>query len=224
MHFTATIKKVLFLLNLFLFSFIFYSCSYSSKAAKKLLDDSKTKQYDIVVVPGVPFENGKWDKVMKGRVYWAKYLYDNGITKNIIFSGSSVYSPYYEGMIMALYAEALGIPKENIFYETQAEHSTENMYYSYHKAKKLGFTKIALASDQFQTKSLRSFAHKRLSSDIGMIPLLTDTIKALEPTMKDPEIDSKKAFNKDFVSIKQRQGFLKRLMGTMGYNIKKIKE
>jgi uncharacterized SAM-binding protein YcdF (DUF218 family) len=224
MHFIKTIPQFLLLVSLFLLSLLFHSCSYSSKAAKKLLNDSKTKGYDAVVVPGVPFENGQWSKVMKGRIYWAKYLYDKGITKNIIFSGSSVYSPYYEGMIMALYAEALGIPKENIFYETQAEHSTENMYYSYHKAKKLGFTKIALASDQFQTKSLRSYAHKKLSRDIGMIPLVIDTMKVLEPTMIDPVIDSQKAFNKDFVSLKQREGFFKRLMGTMGYNIKKVKE
>ncbi len=224
MYFINTTKKVFFLLQLVLLPVVFYSCSYSSKAAKRLLDDSKKKQYDIIVVPGVPFENGKWDRVMKGRVYWAKYLFDNGITKNIIFSGSSVYSPYYEGMIMALYAEALGIPKENIFYETEAEHSTENLYYSYHKAKKLGFTTIALASDQFQTKTLRSFAHKRLSRDIGMIPLLTDTLNTLLPKMIDPEIDSQKAFNKNFVSIKQREGFFKRLKGTMGYNIKKAKE
>jgi uncharacterized SAM-binding protein YcdF (DUF218 family) len=223
MHFTNWIKKELLLLVVLLLSVVFYSCSYSSKAAKKLLVDARAKGYDAVVVPGIPFKNGKWDFTMKGRVYWAKYLYDNGITKNIIFSGSSVYSPYYEGIIMALYAEALGIPKENIFYETEAEHSTENIYYSYQLAKKLGFTKIALASDLFQTKSLRSFAHKKLSRDVGMIPMVMDTLKILQPLMIDPPIDSLKAFNKDFVSIKQREGFFKRLKGTMGYNIKKKK-
>ena len=38
--------------------------------------------------------------------------------------------------------------------------------------------------------------------------------------MIDPVIDIQKAFNKDFISIKKRQGFFKRLKGTMGYNIK----
>lgn len=202
-------------------SLSFYSCAYSSKASKKLLADSKTNVYDIVLVPGVPFEKGKWSYTMKGRVYWAKYLYDNGITKNIMFSGSSVYSPYYEGMIMALYAEALGVPKNNIFYEIRAEHSTENAYYSYHLAKKLGFTKIAVASDPFQTKSLKKFSHKKLSRDIGMIPMVVDTMKVLQPFMIDPEIDFKKAFNENFISLKKREGFFKRLRGTMGYNIKK---
>ncbi len=157
---------------------------------------------------------------MKRRIYWAKFLFDRGITKNIIFSGSAVYTPYYEGIIMSLYAIALGIPMEHIFYETDAEHSTENIYYSYMKAKKLGFSKIALASDPFQTKSLKKFTHKKLSRYILMLPMVMDTIRMLEPTMIDPVIDIQQAFNKDFISIKERQGFFKRLKGTMGFNIK----
>ena len=33
-------------------------------------------------------------------------------------------------------------------------------------------------------------------------------------------IDSLKAYNKDFISLKKREGFFKRLGGTLGYNIK----
>jgi uncharacterized SAM-binding protein YcdF (DUF218 family) len=196
-----------------------FSCSFSERASKKLYNEASQKQYDIIVVPGVPFENGKWDRIMKGRVYWSKFLFDKGIAKNIMYSGSAVYSPYYEGIIMALYAEAIGIPKENIFSETKAEHSTENIYYSFKKAKLLGFKTVALASDPFQSKNLRKFAHKKLSPDIGIIPFVGDTLKAMEPNMTDPVIDSQQAFNKDFKSIKDREGFWKRLRGTYGKNI-----
>jgi hypothetical protein len=65
-----------------------------------------------------------------------------GSAKNVMYSGSSVYSPYYEGEVMAMYAAAIGIPKEHIFTETKAEHSTENLYYGYHKSRKLGFKKL----------------------------------------------------------------------------------
>ncbi|MEO8768626.1 MAG: YdcF family protein [Ferruginibacter sp.] len=196
------------------------SCSYSKKSARKLLEEAKTKSYDIIVVPGVPFNTPHWDKIMRGRVYWAKYLYDIGIAKNIMFSGSSVYTAYYEGEIMAMYAEAIGIPKEHIFTEINAEHSTENIYYSYKKAKKMGFKTIALASDQFQTRSLRRFAHKRLSPDIGMIPWVMPIIKKMDSTMeKQLVIDYSKAFNDSFVSIKKRQGLFKRLRGTWGKNL-----
>jgi uncharacterized SAM-binding protein YcdF (DUF218 family) len=208
--------SVLIILGL---STFFYSCSYSKKTARKLLEEAGTKSYDIIVVPGVWFEKPHWSRTMRGRVYWAKYLYDLGIAKNVMFSGSSVYTPYCEAEIMAMYAEAIGIPKEHIFIETKAEHSTENIYYSYKKAKKMGFKTIALASDQFQTRSLRRFAHKRLSADIGMIPWVMPIIREMDPTMITPEIDYPKAFNDTFVSIKKRQGFFKRLKGTWGKNL-----
>jgi hypothetical protein len=81
-------------------------------------------------------------------------------SQRILCSRFGSYTPYYEGIIMQLYAIAIGIPGEHIFNETRAEHSTENIYYSYIKCKELGFDKIALASDPFQTKSLRRFTHK----------------------------------------------------------------
>jgi hypothetical protein len=156
---------------------------------------------------------------MRGRVYWSKFLYDQGIAKNVMYSGSSVYTAYCEAEIMALYAEQIGIPKEHIFVETKAEHSTENIYYSYKKAKQLGFKTVALASDHFQTKSLRRFTHKKVSPDIGMIPWVLPIIKEMNPKMIDPEIDYQKAYKPDFVSIKKREGVFKRLMGTWGKNL-----
>jgi uncharacterized SAM-binding protein YcdF (DUF218 family) len=202
----------------FFISIIFTAC-FSSKTTKKLLNKSLQTPYDIVIVPGVPFENFLWSRTMKGRVYWSKYLYDRGIAKNIMYSGSSVYSPYYEGTIMALYAEALGIPRQHIFTEIKAQHSTENVYYSYKKAKQLGFNKIALASDPFQSKLLRRYIRKKISVDLPVIPFVLDTLKMLAPTMTDPVIDYKQAFNKDFKSLKKRESFWKRLRGTRGLNV-----
>jgi hypothetical protein len=95
----------------FLFSLTFISCSFSSKTTKRLLEESAEKKYDIVIVPGIPFDSVQWDRVMKGRVYWSKYLYDRGITKNVMYSGSAVYTPYYEAEIMAMYAERSAFPK-----------------------------------------------------------------------------------------------------------------
>lgn len=195
------------------------SCTFSKKTCRQLLEDSMKKKYDVVIVPGVPFENGKWSWVMKGRVYWSKYLYDKGITKNVIYSGAAVYSPYYESKIMALYAEQIGIQKENIFIDTLAQHSTENVYYSYKKARSLGFESIALASDPFQTKMLKRFTRKVVSPDVGLIPFDTDTLLAIQPEMIDPEIDYQKAFVKDFISLPQRKNFLERFKGTEGKDI-----
>jgi uncharacterized SAM-binding protein YcdF (DUF218 family) len=198
---------------------IVHACSYSSRTTRKMLLESANKSYDIIVVPGVPFENGKWSTYMKARIYWSKYLFDKGIAKNIMYSGSAVYTPYYEGKIMALYAEAIGIPKEHIFTETKAEHSTENIYYSYKKAKNLGFHSIALASDPFQTNSLHRYVRKILSPEVGLIPCVIDSLKVEEFGKTDPRIDYQQAYVKDFIPLPERQTFWKRLRGTRGLNV-----
>ncbi len=202
--------------------FLFVSCSFSRKSAARLYKDAESAApYDAIIVPGVPFKNNSWDKIMKGRIYWAKFLYDKGIAKNIIFSGSSVYTPYYEAEIMRLYAIELGIPPGNIFTEKKAEHSTENAYYSYKYGKKSGFNRMALASDPFQSKMLKKFIRKKVRKDVGIIPFVIDTLKKIEPTMIDPVINYEQAFNKNFISIKKRDSFWKRMRGTIKGNIDK---
>jgi uncharacterized SAM-binding protein YcdF (DUF218 family) len=211
--------------HLFIISVLFFmlnfspACYYSRKNASRLLAKASiTSPYDIIIVPGVPLNNGKWDRIMKGRIYWSKYLFDRGIARNIMYSGNSVYSPYYEAEVMKLYALALGIPEEHIYCEKKAEHSTENVYYSFMYARKLGFKRIALASDRFQTRTLRGYA-KKVSRDIAFIPMVIDTLKVIEPSMTDPEIHYERARNNDFISIKERDSFWKRVRGTLKGNI-----
>lgn len=205
----------------FITVFVLSSCSFSSKTAQRYFDKAKTKTYDIIVVPGIPFTEAGWDSTMKARVYWSKYLFDRGIAKNIMYSGSSVHSPYYEGQIMALYAIALGIPEQHVFYETKAEHSTENLYYSYYKSKKMGFKSVALSTDPFQAKQLRRYAKVKVDRYVGLIPIVFDTLIAIRHTMINPEINYQQAYNKDFVPLTSRESFWKRFRGTMGKNVDK---
>jgi uncharacterized SAM-binding protein YcdF (DUF218 family) len=217
----TTISELQHLVGFWLLAVLFSSCQFSQKASHKLFREASSQEFDMIVVPGIQFEDGNWGRIMKGRVYWAKYLYENGIARNIMFSGSAVYSPYYEAEIMALYAEAIGIPKENIFTEKKAEHSTENIYYSYHKSLKLGFNRIALASDPYQTKMLKSFIRRKLDNKVTIIPFVIDTMKVIESTMTDPVIAFDKAFVPDFKSLKKRENPWQRLMGTLGKRLDK---
>src|SRR4051812_801624 len=105
-----------------------YACIFFRRSAKRLYSRAeKKKPYDAIIVPGVPYESslGKWSDIMKMRVHWSYHLYKEGIAKNIIYTGGAVYTPYVESKIMSMYGEALGVPKENIFIESKAEHSTE---------------------------------------------------------------------------------------------------
>src|SRR3954464_1607728 len=67
--------------------------------------------FDAVIVPGRPYhpERKHADFLLKARMHWALTLYKKGLAKNIIFSGGAVYSPYREGLIMKLYAQAMNI-------------------------------------------------------------------------------------------------------------------
>ena len=172
--------------------------------------------YDAVIVPGVPFMEPAWDRVMQMRVIWAVYLFKKGYTKNIIMSGSSVYSPYVEAQIMKAYALKLGVPEEHVLTEEKAEHSTENVWYGYKVAKSHQFHAVALASDPFQTRLLLRFGKKRVK-DIKYLPVLFDTLRTLPHDT--PSIDYEKLRVQNFVPLPQRQSKWERLKGTWGKHI-----
>ena len=130
--------------------------------------------YDVVIVPGIPYQDNDWaTNVMKSRVIWACLLYSRGIARNIIFSGDANYSPYVEGKIMALHAIALGVPRDHVFSETKAAHSTENLVYSCWMAQKMGFEKIALAMNPFQSNTLKTYAWD-FGLKVTFIPVIYD--------------------------------------------------
>jgi len=187
---------------------------YSEKLYKKAQQE---KPFDVVVVPGVPYDGPKTTPVMKMRIYWAKNLYDSGFTHNIIFSGSAVYTPYVEGIIMKIVADSLGIPPSRTFSETRAEHSTENIYYSWLMAKEMGFQKIALATDPFQAKLLRRFM-KRYTPGVKAIPIVFETMDINSKQL--PEIDPTAAKRDNFVSIMEREKFFTRFRYTLGKRVK----
>jgi len=209
-------KTLKSLLILSITAFFLSSCAFTPLQTRNLYKRASVNTYDIIVVPGVPFENNEWSRLMKARVYWAKHLMEQGIARNVMFSGSAVYTPYFEAKIMAQYAEAIGIPKQNIYIETEAEHSTENIFYSYKKAKFYGFETIALASDPFQTRSLKNFIKNKVDPKVGVIPIIFGDLKKMESEMINPVIDPSLAYHDSFISITEREKFGERLKGTRG--------
>lgn len=166
------------------------------------LKEAATKPLDAIIVPGVQYNGLKWNLVMRWRVYWSVYLYKAGIAKNIIYSGSAVYTPYTEAKIMALYAEKLGVPTEHIFLETKAEHTTENLYYGYQLAIKKGFSKIGFATDPFQTRMIKPYVEK-FKLNVSLIPMVIPFLNKVE--MKELEIESWRAYRLGFISIEERE-------------------
>jgi len=216
-------KKLDYFLLLLIFTVIISGCTFFRPSPNTLYKRAiKNQPYDVIIVPGVPYNGKMWCSAMKGRVIWAVYLIKKGIAKNVIFSGGAVYSPYVEGQAMALYAEQLGVPKENIFIEDKAEHSTENIYNSYHIAKKMGLTKMAVASDPFQSNLLMGFTKRRFKLPIAHIPFIIDTLATIDDVNPKINVDSFKVEN--FKSILETQSKWYRFQGTRGKNIKFEKE
>ncbi len=215
-----SVIKIAIMSGLLMSILIQLGCISYKKRPRRLFREvvEQRQTFDAIIVPGVPFYKDAWDSTMKARVLWSYVLYKEGYTKNVIYSGGAVYSPYYEAKIMGLYAQKLGIPAEHIFYDTLAEHSTENVYFSYELARKLGFKTIALATDPGQSSLLKRFTRKRFGTRIAHIPFVIDTLETYNHL--EPVIDPASALSADsFRSITLRENFLKRLRGTLGKNI-----
>jgi len=196
-----------------------YSCAGREKMYRHA---QSTAPYDVVIVPGLPYNSGDISAGMKLRILWSYHLYRTGMTKKVMYSGSAVYSPYVEARIMAEYGKALGIPTEDILMEERAEHSTENLFFGYRMAKNLGYQKIALASDPFQSSMLRSFARSR-DMDVDFIPAIYDTLNAYW-AVASLNIDPEVARVDSFVALPERESFFTRLRGTFGKNIRAIEK
>lgn len=191
-------------------------CSFDKQEKESTdLNEEQENPYDVIIVPGVPFQEPSMKMVLKARILWAKYLFERGIAKNIIFSGGTVYTPYVESKVMKIYADSLGIPSKNTFSEEEAEHSTENVFYSVQMAKDLGFKRIALATDPYQACLLKGYVKKKFPG----VELITIIYKKIDMHSEWPEIDAESAYAENFVSLAKRENKIKRMKGTMGMNI-----
>lgn len=215
--FKKILKYVLYFHLVLLLGAVLLQCTFQHYATTSFDEAKKQIPYDVIIVPGVPYEDTSTNIIYKARILWAKHLYDSGYTRNIMFSGSAVYTPYIESRTMKLYAEALGIPKENLYTEEKAEHSSENVYYSWKLAKSLGFKKIALATDPYQSGLLRGLIREH-TPGVMSLPIRFETIDARNKTL--PPIDPSSAHVDSFIALPEREGFWERFQGTMGKRVK----
>ena len=193
-------------------------CLPAPSTKKSLATNLELAPYDAIIVPGVPFYGDTLDQVMQMRVLWATHLYKEGLTKNVIYSGGAVYSPYYESKVMAIAGEGMGIPKEHIYIENRAEHSVENVYFSYLIAKNKGWENIALATDPYQTKVLHHFIEKH-KLPVKSLPVPFNVAKSLPHPSNNHDFSAAALTDSNFVALPDKEGIFKRLSGTIGKNI-----
>lgn len=205
----------------FIITITFTACN-TIKNNNHVNEFKKDYSYDAIIVPGVPYFHDSVSTILQARIKWSVFLYKKGLTKNIIYSGSDVYSPYYESKIMAMIAKQNGIPQNVIYCDTIAQHGTENIYYSYVLAKKLGLTKIALATDPFQAAMMFFFRSKlaRKFKIKGGLPLLNANFDEIVDMKLDiRNIPDSLAYNPQHIDIYESQTPGERFFGSMGANI-----
>jgi len=160
--------------------------------------------FDVIIVPGIPYLNGRPNYMLNVRMHWALTLYNRGLAHNIIFSGGAVHSPYVEGKAMQIIADSLGLPPDHLFCETKAEHSNQNILLGWQLARQLGFKKIALATDAFQAYFLRDFMEKN-APEMMQLPLAPDSTNYYNQPL--PVIDASSAKVDNFVPLEKRESW-----------------
>lgn len=120
---------------------------------------------------------------------------------------------------MKLIADAMGVPAEHTFAETQAEHSKENVYYGWLMAQKLGFKSVALASDPYQVFFLEGFVETNLP-EMGLLPIPVDSLKKFY--LPVPRIDASPAFVENFIPLNKRETWWTRVKHTNHNNLPEL--
>ncbi|MCW5908198.1 MAG: YdcF family protein [Chitinophagales bacterium] len=180
----------------------FTSCSIVSYTAAKTYKRSITEgPFDAIIVPGIPYDSLKTNRILMARMYWAKHLYEKGIAANIIFSGAAVHTPFVEAIAMKIIADSLGIPSQHTFIEHHALHSTENVDYGMALADSLGFKKVAVATDPFQALFLRLHIKDR-QLPIAVLPFELDSMKTFNRPL--PAINYSEAYVHNFIPLRDR--------------------
>ncbi|MFN0202636.1 MAG: YdcF family protein [Bacteroidia bacterium] len=180
------------------------SCSILKQNAVTTYNNSiRNAPFDVVIVPGLPHDTANINPLLKARMLWAKELYDKGITRHIIFSGSAVQSPYVEAVIMKLMAEAIGIPAQHTFTEVEALHSTENVAYGIALANSMGFKNIAIATDPIQALFLKKYT-KENHAHVFLLPFSFNSMPVYYRTPFQ-QVNAENAFVENFVPLKNRE-------------------
>ncbi|MGB0403309.1 MAG: YdcF family protein [Salibacteraceae bacterium] len=154
--------------------------------------------YDAIFVPGCPYMKPEYESLLVSRVYWSKYIWEQGMTDRILYSGAAVYTPFVESKIMREIAICAGVDSNIIRIETKAQHSSENLFYCHQMAIDSGWKNVALATDVFQMSVLQKYIDA-MDYDIKLLPLDFGQLGMTEKF--DISIDPRKAYVENFIPI-----------------------
>ncbi len=190
-------RKPVIILMLLGIGLLLTSFGLKEQVAKSRKKHFSKAPYDVIIVPGYPYyETNAPYPLLTCRMHWAKALYDSGIARNIIFSGGAIHTPYTEARVMKIISDTMGIPQNHVFLEEKAPHSWQNVTYGAKLAHKLGFKKIAIATDPYQFAYMRFFLGA--APGVGILTFSPDSTEAKPYFEPLPYFDPKDAYVPSF--------------------------
>lgn len=190
-------RKPVIILMLLAIGLLLTSFGLKEQVAKSRKKHFSKAPYDVIIVPGYPYyETNAPYPLLTCRMHWAKALYDSGIARNIIFSGGAIHTPYTEALVMKIISDTMGIPQNHVFLEEKAPHSWQNVTYGAKLAHKLGFKKIAIATDPYQFAYMRFFLGA--APGVGILTFSPDSTEAKPYFEPLPYFDPKDAYVPNF--------------------------
>lgn len=127
------------------------------------------KAYDAIIVLGNPAKkDGTPSPIMYSRVEKAAKLYHQGISQNIIFSGSCVANEYSECVVMKDLALLLGVLEKHIYLENESKNTYQNIEYVKTMIESLPFNHCLIITSSWHLRKTYRFT-KDLSLNCSLL-------------------------------------------------------
>jgi hypothetical protein len=147
-------------------------------------DAYRARPFDVALVPGCPTNaDGTPSRCQWRRVMWAAALYHRGSVRRVMPSGAAVHNPFGEARTMAAALRAVGVPPEAIVLETQALHTDQNAGYAIQIARRLGFARVAVATEDLQALAIHNMGERW---GVRLVPIPLDEAEVARLLARPP--------------------------------------
>jgi uncharacterized SAM-binding protein YcdF (DUF218 family) len=94
-------------------------------------NSTTANHFDTIIVLGNPANlDGTASPEQRARVLEGIREYHAGVAPRLIFTGGPAHNSYVEAHVMAQFAETQGVPASDIFEESHAQNTIQNIFYS----------------------------------------------------------------------------------------------
>jgi uncharacterized SAM-binding protein YcdF (DUF218 family) len=152
------VKLLIFILGLIIFLWVLI-VNVGVRLGFKKAGPNNGQKRDCLILLGYPArKDGTLSPVLRERIRKAAGLYHQGVARFIICSGGAVTNQQVEAEVMAQALVAVGVSKSNIFEETLARGTFENLANSKQIMREKGLLTAVIVSSPWHLRKASSYA------------------------------------------------------------------